>query len=250
MMSWPASPRIRMRPIAPGSPIRIDGAPRSTLAGGASAMSGRCPSRVWTISMPSLRAQVSSALAGLMALASSETSLPSVSPNPPGSRKSRCMSIMTMAVRRGSMAIAPGSASMFSFFIGCSPSHGQMLPNQIVGQIGDRPARDHLAAIDDAKAPPDPAREGQLLLDQQHRDPLVDQADDDVADLTHHVGLNALGRLVEDQQLRIERQRAAHGQLMLLPTRQIAAPALQHLLEHREQREDPLRDGAVDAFAA
>ena len=45
----------------------------------------------------------------------------------------------------------------------------------------------------------------------------------------HDVGLDPLGRLVEDQQLRIERQRAPHGQLLLLAARQIAAAPAQHL---------------------
>ena len=39
------------------------------------------------------------------------TSLPSDSPNPPGSRKSRCMSMMTSAVAPRSIVIDPGSAS-------------------------------------------------------------------------------------------------------------------------------------------
>ena len=34
MMSWPYSPRIRIRPYGPGSPIRSDGLPRRSLAGG------------------------------------------------------------------------------------------------------------------------------------------------------------------------------------------------------------------------
>ena len=49
---------------------------------------------------------------GPTAAASSETSLPSASPKPPGSRKSRCMSMMTSAVRAGSIAMAEGSAGM------------------------------------------------------------------------------------------------------------------------------------------
>ena len=51
-MSWPGSPRIRMRPIGPGAPMRSVGAPRSTFARGASDRSGRWPSRVWMTSMP------------------------------------------------------------------------------------------------------------------------------------------------------------------------------------------------------
>ena len=44
----------------------------------------------------------------------SETSLPSVSPNPPGSTKSRCMSMMTSAVVDGANAnrkVPPGRPS-------------------------------------------------------------------------------------------------------------------------------------------
>ena len=111
MMSWPASPRIRIRPIGPGSPIRNDGAPRSTLAGGASDRSGKCPSRVWTTSMPVSRAADSTDAIGFTARASCDTSLPSVSPKPPGSMKSRCMSMIRSAVAAQSSAIGSGSAA-------------------------------------------------------------------------------------------------------------------------------------------
>ena len=46
MMSWPASPRTRMRPIGPASPMQVALRPRIFLAGGRSARSGRWPSRV------------------------------------------------------------------------------------------------------------------------------------------------------------------------------------------------------------
>ena len=65
---------------------------------------------------------------------------------------------------------------------------------------------------------------------------------DDVADLVDDVRLNAFGGLVEDQQRRLEHERAADRQLLLLPARQIAAAPLQHLLQHREQLEDPRRN--------
>ena len=111
MMSWPASPRIRIRPIGPGSPMRADGSPRTSLAGGASDRSGRCPSRVCTTRSPMLRA-ASRALAGGIAAARSETSLlPRLSPKPPGSRKSRCMSMITSAVAAGSKESGVGSAA-------------------------------------------------------------------------------------------------------------------------------------------
>src|ERR1035437_1640868 len=111
MMSWPASPRIRIRPIGPGSPMRRLGAPRAIFAGGASDRSGEWPSRGCTTSMPRSRAAASTAAIGCTARASCETSLPRVSPKPPGSMKSRCMSMMTSAVADQSRSIGSGSAT-------------------------------------------------------------------------------------------------------------------------------------------
>ena len=92
--------------------MRVAGSPRSTLARGASLKSGRWPSRVWITSISLLRAPASRALMGATAAPSRDTSLPSDSPKPPGSRKSRCMSMTMSAVRSGLIAIASGSASM------------------------------------------------------------------------------------------------------------------------------------------
>ena len=69
---------------------------------GRSARSGRCPSLVWIASRSAARHAVRSCRFGSMDRRSRETSLPSSSPNPPGSRKSRCMSMMTRAQRAGS----------------------------------------------------------------------------------------------------------------------------------------------------
>ncbi|MGY3364507.1 hypothetical protein ACVWZL_001632 [Bradyrhizobium sp. GM2.4] len=92
--------------------MRSDGAPRSTFAGGASERSGRWPSRVWITSMPVSRAAFSTAPIGFTARASWLTSLPSVSPKPPGSMKSRCMSMMRSAVADQSSLTGSGSAMM------------------------------------------------------------------------------------------------------------------------------------------
>ena len=101
MMSWPYSPRMRIRPYGPGSPIRSDGLPRRSFAGGRSDRSGRWPSRVWMTVIPVSRAAASTRRSGGTTPASWATSLPSVSPKPPGSRKSRCMSMITSATRPG-----------------------------------------------------------------------------------------------------------------------------------------------------
>src|SRR5580704_2174898 len=111
MMSCPGSPRTRMRPIGPRAPMRFLGSPRSTLCGGASDKSGRCPSRVWMTRRPSCRAAASTSRHGATAACSRVTSLPSAAPNPPGSRKSRCMSMMTNAAPSSSTVSGAGSAS-------------------------------------------------------------------------------------------------------------------------------------------
>src|SRR5690606_5183926 len=108
--SWPTSPRIKMRPIGPQSPIRLLGWPRSSFDGGASLRSGRWPSRVWMTSRPASRAASSTVMQGSIALRSRPTSLPSDSPKPPGSRKSRCMSMITSAARARSNSMACGCA--------------------------------------------------------------------------------------------------------------------------------------------
>src|ERR1700728_2956058 len=65
-------------------------------------------------------------LLGSMDWRSWETSLPSISPKPPGSRKSRCMSIISNAAAAGRNAKGYGSASIISFlpvFIRSKPRH-------------------------------------------------------------------------------------------------------------------------------
>ena len=111
MMSWPYSPRIRMRPLGPGAPMRRLGSPRLSLAGGQSDRSGTCPSRVWITVRPTARAVSSTFLSGGTTACRWLTSLPSVSPKPPGSTKSRCMSMITSAVLAGSNVNGYGSAA-------------------------------------------------------------------------------------------------------------------------------------------
>jgi len=90
--------------MGPTSPILRRQSPRSRLAGGQSDRSGRWASRVWITGMPSQRAVASSrAIAGTQAC-KRLTSLPSASPKPPGSTKSRCMSMTTRAGGRSGSA--------------------------------------------------------------------------------------------------------------------------------------------------
>ena len=97
-MSWPASPRTRMRPIGPASPMQSWRCGR----GSSSPAAGRrgpgdgpraCGS-------PAARPRATPPAAAGSARwcgAAATTSLPSISPKPPGSRKSRCMSMISSA---------------------------------------------------------------------------------------------------------------------------------------------------------
>jgi len=111
MISCPGSPRTRTRPIRPASPMRFLRAPRSILAVGASDRSGWCPSRVWMTSRPAAR-RLQHRREGATAALSRLTSLPSVSPKPAGSRKSRCMSMKRSAVHSSAAASGYGSAAI------------------------------------------------------------------------------------------------------------------------------------------
>ncbi len=100
---------------------------------------------------------------------------------------------------------------------------------------------DDATAIEDAEAVSDLARKGETLLDDQDREAkLLVELVEHVPDLRDDVGLNPFGRLVEDQELGVERERATHRQLLLLTAREIAASPLHHVLEHGKELEDAL----------
>src|SRR5438105_98145 len=67
-------------------------------------------------SMPAARAAASTEAIGCTARATRLTSLPSGRPKPPGSMKSRCMSMMRSAVAAQSSSIGSGSAASFAEF--------------------------------------------------------------------------------------------------------------------------------------
>src|ERR1700688_1998402 len=67
--------------------------------------------------MPTRREAASTSRHGSTAACSRETSLPSAAPNPPGSRKSRCMSLITSADLSKSTERGSGSACNFTLGI-------------------------------------------------------------------------------------------------------------------------------------
>ena len=98
MISAPGSPPISTRPIGPGSPMRSVGVPRSAWrAGSRTGRAGapRACARSASRARATRRAAPRSARSPLC---SRVTSLPSEAPKPPGSMKSRCMSMTTSAV--------------------------------------------------------------------------------------------------------------------------------------------------------
>src|SRR5690606_25683893 len=56
--------------------------------------------------------------------------------------------------------------------------------------------------------------------------------------------LDALGRLVEDEQPGAGRERASDRELLLLAAREVAAPPAQHGVQDREELEQLVRDAA------
>ena len=83
------------------------------------------------------------------------------------------------------------------------------------------------------------AREIVILFDEQYPHiALVPEKRYRPTDILDDRGLNALGRLIEQQQLRARHQRARDRQLLLLAARQIATAPSQHRGEHGKQLED------------
>jgi len=78
--------------------------------------------------MPVERAMSSMRLHGAITACSGETSLPSASPKPPGSTKSRCMSMTTSAVVFGSKLYSYGSACIVRCAIDPSVGFPDMVP--------------------------------------------------------------------------------------------------------------------------
>ncbi len=68
------------------------------------------------------------------------------------------------------------------------------------------------------------------------------------ADVLDDRGLDALGRLVEDEKLGLHHQRAGDGELLLLAAGKVAAAAPEHVAEHREERKNLVVDHALGAL--
>src|ERR1700716_962576 len=92
--------------------------------------------------------------------------------------------------------------------------------------------------FDDVDARRGVERQRYVLLDQQNRDALIAQHLDDLADLRHHSGHQPFGRLVEQDDLRLEHHRAGDRQHLLLASRQRTAGLAAALGQDREEGVD------------
>src|SRR5262249_37601119 len=93
------------------------------------------------------------------------------------------------------------------------------------------------------------AREVEILLDQHHRDlPKTAQIPDGARDILDDRRLNALGRLVQQEQTRPHDEGPPDRELLLLAAGEIAATPAEHAVEHRKQREHVVGDRAILAL--
>src|SRR5690606_10719634 len=100
-------------------------------------------------------------------------------------------------------------------------------------------AGDDAAVVDEVDPTRERKRHVDVLLDEDEAHAaLGDGARQDGGELADDRGLDALGRLVEEEKLRARHQRAADGELLLLAARQAAAGGLPLLGERREDRVD------------
>ncbi len=100
---------------------------------------------------------------------------------------------------------------------------------------------DDLALLDDIVPVRDRLGEAEVLLHQDDGEPLLLQLGDGAADLLDDDRGEALGRLVEQQQMRPRAQDAGDRQHLLLAAGELGALASQPLLHVREEREDALQ---------
>src|SRR5580704_4050855 len=119
------------------------------------------------------------------------------------------------------------------------PSHREVLVDDaLVGlQIGRRTGKADFALFEDIDAIREGHHELQVLLRQHDRQPGRLELGHALPQQLHDQRCQPLGRLVEQQQLRIAHQRAGDRQHLLLATRQHAAAPVANLGQVGKQRE-------------
>src|SRR5262245_43917964 len=116
-----------------------------------------------------------------------------------------------------------------------------MPSNNLVGQLLDFSGRNHPARVENGKALCDVAHEVEALLDKQDRAFVrSENAGDDLLDLGNHRWLQTLGRLIEQQALRLLHECTGDRQLLLLTARQNTTLAITDRAECRKILENDI----------
>ena len=110
----------------------------------------------------------------------------------------------------------------------------------VLGQFGGRLVHDDGARLDDVAVVGQGECEGGVLLDEEHGRPLAVDLGDELPDLAHEAGGETQAGLVEEEVTGAGHERPAHGQHLLLATRQEAGPGFAAGCEDREEAVDPL----------
>src|SRR5450830_1281142 len=118
----------------------------------------------------------------------------------------------------------------------------------LAAHLGGGAAGHHFATRQHHEAVRQRVGEVEILLAQQDADiaPLAQQPDHPF-DILDDGRLDALGRLVQDDQLGLLQQRGGDRQLLLLAAGQVAAAPVQHLAQHGEQLQHLAADGRCRA---
>src|SRR5262249_2834702 len=108
----------------------------------------------------------------------------------------------------------------------------------VLAELGGGARIDDLAVVEHIGAVGDLDGRAHVLLDQQYRDALAARRGDDAEHFLHDQRRKTLARLVEQQDLRIEQQRAGDRQHLLLAAGELAALVRLALREAREELVD------------
>src|ERR1700756_1294981 len=125
-------------------------------------------------------------------------------------------------------------------------SHRQITAHRDLVHFLPASGKDDFTALHYKKAGREIPGKIEILLDEQDcHVALHGEGANDALDLLDDRGLDALGRLVEDQQSWAGDESAGDRQLLLLAPGKITAAAVQHFRQDRKKRENLIREVAL-----
>src|SRR5882724_2702757 len=118
---------------------------------------------------------------------------------------------------------------------------GEVFVDHVVGEFGHRSVCDHASVIDHEERVSEPSGHPDVLFGQEKRDAeLAIEGKQGLADLVHDIRLDAFGRLVEQENLRIDGKRTGDRELLFLSAGQETCPAVETKLQIGEHLEADL----------